>query len=146
MTDTYTLTVTQHQLGIIRDACELLARCRMGQIADACYEVIDAEGKHVIDYQTARQAEGLVKAAVGLNSNASWGVGKHSSIDNAFDLYQTIRHRIAWDNAYADGILKPGERRKWDSMMGVSYDAPMKHGTEPLPVINGQAPNISEVM
>lgn len=146
MTDTYTLTVTPKQLGILRDACELLARCRMGQIADACYEVIDAEGRALVPYDVARQAEDLVKRAVGLDGNAYWGVGKHDSIDCAFDLYATIRHRIAWDNAYADGLVQPGDKRKWPEMMAVSYDPPMNHGTEPLPIINGQQPPANEVM
>jgi hypothetical protein len=50
----------------------------------------------------------------------------------SWDLHQVIRHRLAWDRAYRDGIVKPGDARDWNQMMGVLYDEPLPMGDEPL--------------
>ena len=142
----YTITVTETQLGHLRDACELLARCRIGQIDAACREVLDEHGRAAVPYDAAKQAEDLVKASIGLSPNGSWGVGKHGTADIPWDMYQVFRHRLAWDQAYEEGIIQPGAKRDYYSMMGVSYDPPMQHGAEPLPIINGKQPPVNEVM
>ena len=50
----YQLTVTAEQAATLRDACELLARCRLGQIADACQEVLDAQGQATVPHEAPR--------------------------------------------------------------------------------------------
>ena len=121
----YQLTVTAEQAATLRDACELLARCRLGQIADACQEVLDAQGQATVPHEIAQRCENLCKAAVGLAPNASWGVGTHPAADLPFDLFQVIRHRLAWDRALAEGRVRPGEARRWPEMMAVCYDEPL---------------------
>jgi len=55
----------------------------------------------------------------------------------AWDLYQVIRHRLAWDAAIEEGQIEKGERRKWPEMMGVCFDEPMQRGSQPLARIKG---------
>jgi hypothetical protein len=51
----------------------------------------------------------------------------------AWDLYQAIRYRLAWDGAVAHGVIQNANaRRKWPEMMGVHYDEPMQTGKEPI--------------
>ena len=69
----YQLTITRAQAEVLRDACELLARCRLGQIADACQQVLDAHGQAVVPYDLAQDCEAAIKAEVGLAPNQSWG-------------------------------------------------------------------------
>lgn len=131
----YQLTVTGEQAAILRDACELLARCRLGQIVDACQEVLDEQGRAAVPYEIARHCESLCKAAAGLGVNASWGVGKHRAADLPFDLYQVIRYRLAWDCALEEGRVQPGEARRWPDMMGVCFDEPLFLTPGPHPEI-----------
>ena len=52
---------------------------------------------------------------------------------SAWDLYQVIRHRLAWDNAVAEGVIdSPDAPRNWTAMLGVHYDKPMTSSAEPL--------------
>jgi hypothetical protein len=127
----YVIEVSADQAYLLRDACELLARCRMGQIRAACEEVLNAQGKAVVPYDLASQVEKLVKAAVGLEQNQSWGVGKHESADMAFELYCALRHRLAWDHARKHQLTHPDGSRNWKKMMGVDYDIPLTYTTHP---------------
>jgi hypothetical protein len=127
----YVLEVSAEQAYLLRDACELLARCRMGQIADACQEVLDATGQAVVPWAVAHRAEVAVKAAVGLEPNQSWGVGRHESADMAFELHRTLRHRLAWDYAQEHGLTRPDGSRNWETMAGVDYDEPIIYTTQP---------------
>lgn len=131
----YQITLTATQAAMVRDACELLFRCRIGQIGEACRYVLDANGRASVPYEVKQDAEDMVKAAVGLPMNASWGVGKFDVADQACDLYQVIRHRLAWDRAYSDGMIKPGELRRWPEMLAVHYDPPLHLSTQPLATI-----------
>ena len=128
----YLIEVSADQAYLLRDACELLARCRMGQIADACQEVLDAEGKAVVPWAVAHRAEVAVKAAVGLEPGQSWGVGKHESADMAFEMYRALRHRLDWDYARDHGLTNADGSRNWERMMGVDYDEPIRYTQQPL--------------
>lgn len=132
----YQLTVTRIQAEVLRDACELLARCRLGQIADACQQALDEHGKAVVPYDLAMWCETAVKAAVGLAPNQSWGVGKHLAADLPWDLYQVLRHRLAWDRALAEGQVQPGQARRWPEMMSVCYDEPLFLTPAPHPTLH----------
>ena len=120
MTD-YTLHLTEKQAGEISLACEILARLRMGQIDMALRELPLAES---LDYWNERVIENVLKPLYRKD-------GKRAGCA-AWDLHQIIRHRLAWDRAYRDGIVKPGDARDWNQMMGVIYDEPLPMGGEPL--------------
>jgi len=138
----YQLTVTRIQAEVLRDACELLARCRLGQIADACQQALDEHGKAGVPYDLAMRCETAVKAAVGLTPNQSWGLGKHLAADRPWDLYQVLRHRLACDQAYDKGLVQPGQPRRWQEMLSVCYDKPLFLTPAPHPDIRRlQEPN-----
>lgn len=130
----YQIVVSASQLAVLRDACELLARCRLGQVAEACLEVLNAEGRAVVPYELAKQAENLIKAEVGLAPNQSWGVGHHALADVPFDLYQTFRYRLAWDEAVERGLPHADGSRNWATMMAVDYDPPAGYARQSLPL------------
>lgn len=117
----YTLHLTEKQAAEISHASEILARLRMGQIDMALRELPLAEPMH---YEQEQYVAGYLKSLYRKDGKRADGA--------AWDLHQVIRHRLAWDRAYRDGIVKPGERRNWPEMMGVIYDDPLPMGGEPL--------------
>lgn len=123
-TRAYTLTLTDGQALVLRDACELLARVHMGQFGHVVDEVVlhrenwrDAlKPAHEIADQLERvlfpRGLGIKSADIQDRSRVAW------------DLYQVVRGAIAW----AD--VPPGAPRP---SMQVQYDRPMHTGeTEPL--------------
>jgi hypothetical protein len=143
MTKTYTLTVTQQQAAVLQVACEFLARIQCGQVRQVFDHLplrkdLDYGILHDIeDNLTERMPEILVNGIDGWRS--SLGVGNKNlppSSDIAWDLYCVIRHRLSWDKAIEKGIVDSVDSpRKTPEMMGVSYDSPMKWGSEPLATI-----------
>ena len=55
---------------------------------------------------------------------SSFGVGEFDDADISFDLYQVFRHRLAWDRKINKYVLP--------HFRGVSFNEPMKFGSEPL--------------
>jgi len=120
MTD-YTITVSERQAEELCNACEILARLNLGQIGDALRELPLAQP---LDHETQRSIEMVLESF--------FKKGPKKGMPIAWDLHQVIRHRLAWDRAYREGIVKPGERRNWNKMMSVIYDSPLSVGDEPL--------------
>lgn len=137
MTNRYRLEVTEAQLRTIELACEVCARIKIGQpgMALAMLGIHDGDGQSVLHYDLERLIDATLKPAMGLEMNASFGVGKFTAADNLFDLHAAIRYRLAWDRALAEGVVLPGQKRKWPEMMGACYDSPMGWGDQPLPVV-----------
>lgn len=133
----YRLEVTEAQLRSLSLACEVCARFKIGQpgMALDMLRLQDREGKEFCDYEFEQLLDAIIKPRMGLDMNASWGVGKYQDADAWFDLYASFRHRLAWDRAIQDGLVKEGEPRNWRTMMGVDYDTPMKWGDQPLPAV-----------
>lgn len=133
----YRLEVTEAQLRALDLACEVCARIKIGQpgMAMSMLGITDGQGESVMDYGIERDIDATIKPMMGLQMNASFGVGKFTDADNLFDLHAAIRYRLAWDRAMAEGVVQPGEPRKWPEMMGVSFDSPMVWGDQPLPVV-----------
>lgn len=133
----YRLEVTEAQLRAIDLACEVCARIQIGQpgMALDMLGIHNGDGQDVMHYDLERLIDATIKPAMGLELNASFGVGKFTDADNLFDLHAAIRFRLAWDVAMAEGVVQPGEPRKWPEMMGVSFDSPMGWGDQPLPVV-----------
>jgi len=127
---TYTITVTESQAAELQEACELLARIKIGQIDHAIerlpgfYDRRDWERVHATRHEIQRLANTLMPE-----------VTKRRDDGVAWDLYQVIRHRLAWDRAHDQGVIQPGEPRKWPEMMGVSYDEPLAMSWLPLATI-----------
>lgn len=145
MNEKYTLTVTPKQLELISNACETCARAAIGQFNDILNYCRDQNNNHINTYELTQLVESIVKPKMGLHMNASYSIGTFKHADNLFDIHQTIRHRLAWDRAYASGIIKKGERRNFIEMMSVNYDPPMNIGEDPLPLINNEPPAENEL-
>ena len=137
---TYNLTITEEQLKVISTACELLSRIQGGQICEAFEHLplrknVDWNVYHEIqDELTKRMPEILEDEINGWNSHFGVGCSKlPDSHDIAWDLYTTTRHQLSWEYAIEQGWVEDfNSPRDWKNMLGVSYDSPMKFGTEPL--------------
>jgi len=122
---TYTLRMTAAQAQAISHACEVLARLGMGQYKDAldCLPLKeyaptgwheDMEGighilkKHTTILHGVGAYHGISSSKTSTESKTAW------------DLYQVIRHRLAWD-ANPEG-----------NRMSVMFDQPMKTSDQPL--------------
>lgn len=134
----YQLVLTETQMHLVQQACEAAARIGFGQAGMAVsFFVPDATGE-TFGWEEERSVDAVVKPRLGLHPNSSFGVGSrkaHKSADSAWDISQTIRHRLSWDKAIADGVIKDGEERKWPEMSGVNYDPPMFWAEGPRPEI-----------
>lgn len=120
----YQVTLTREQLAFLSRASETCSRLVMGQMDMALDWLRNREGKLVGDYELTKAVEALTRPAQGLAPNQSGGVGWHRSGDLLWDMHTTMRHRLAWDRATSEGIISPGEPRKWSEMAGVQYDDP----------------------
>ena len=137
---TYNLQVTEEQLKVISTACELLSRIQGGQIREAFEHLplkkdVNWNVYHEIqDELTKRMPEILEDGIDGWSS--SFGVGSskvHKYHDIAWDLYTTTRYHLSWEAAIEKGWVEDlNSPRDWSRMLGVSFDTPMKFGTEPL--------------
>jgi hypothetical protein len=132
---TYTLHLNATQAAAISHACEVLARLGMGQYKDAMeclplrefcpegwHEDMDGIG-HIIKKHTTMLH--------GVGSCHPIGSDKTSAESKtAWDVYQVLRHRLAWDAAQAEG--HPGEGNASPPRWSVQYDKPMRTSAEPL--------------
>jgi hypothetical protein len=132
---TYHLHLNEAQARAISHACEVLARLGMGQLRDAleCLPLKeyapdgffdDIEGiahilnKHTTLHHGPGRYHGISSAETSPESKTAW------------DVYQVIRHRLAWDAAQAKG--HPGEGEAPPPAWSVIYDQPHKTSAEPL--------------
>lgn len=116
----YQLTVTDTQAQTLADACELLARLHMGQLAVVgdllLWQRKDTENVNHLK----EELRALEPLATGLEPNASWGIMSpeiHDRARVAWEIYQVVRNRLAWDRHPEGGS-------------GVAFDAPMKASKE----------------
>lgn len=122
--DLYQITLTREQMAFLSRASETCSRLVMGQMDMALDWLRNREGKLVSDYELTKAVEALTRPAQGLAPNQSGGVGWHRSGDLLWDMHTQMRNRLAWDRATSEGIISPGEPRKWPEMAGVQYDDP----------------------
>ena len=120
----YQITLTREQMQALCRASETCSRLVMGQMDMALDYLRDRDGKIVNDYDLTRAVEALTKPAQGLAPNQSGGVGWHQTGDQLWDIYTALRHRLAWDRAESEGVISPGDPRKWPEMSGVTFDDP----------------------
>lgn len=141
---TYTVTLTEKQIGVIQAACEVLARLGIGQFSDALDWLPtkpDYDRWHDDQIEISRILKRhMIDGIDGYSSNFSVHSPKVSeSVRIAWDLYQVVRHRLSWDRAIADGYVASLDApRNWNKMLGVCYDNPMVISSEPPAVIKGE--------
>ena len=127
----YTLTLSAQQAAVLQEALEVYARLGMGQVDDAlrCLPApatVDICERAEVIREVERQLAPVMRGPDGRLPPTS------QPSKSAWDLFQVVRHRIAWDHAYARGVLKPGEPRRWSEMFGCQYDEPLPSSGEPL--------------
>lgn len=142
-TKRYSIEVSEAQAQVIARACDLLSRVESGQWTVA-YDALPRDPDVSWDHwhECRDQIKLIMKTILkdGIDGVASsFGVGSSAtppSTDIAWDIHQSIRHRLAWDSAIESGIVSSiDDNRDWRQMMGVAYDPPMRFGPEPLPKI-----------
>lgn len=110
----YVLEIEEAQAEVIQHALELLGRVSMGQLEEiqrACFYDVDAE--------KAENAKAHLEVAkfhlTGLSGGSYIGIhGTKENVKIGWDLYQVIRHRLAWDRNPAGGFT-------------TQYDQPMHY-------------------
>lgn len=122
---TYTMHINAAQAQVISTACEVLARLGMGQFRDALEHLplIDKfpPGWHEDMDAIAHILKKHTTDMVGVGGYHSIGGHKTSEESKtAWDLYQVVRHRLAWD---ANPVGNP---------MRVDLHNPRKTGPHPL--------------
>lgn len=122
---TYTLHINATQARAISTACEVLARLGMGQFKDALEHLPlretmpdgwheDMEGiAHILKKHTT-----IIPGVGAYLANVSHKTSDQSK--TAWDIYQVVRHRLAWD------------ARPEGNPMSVMFDQPLKTSPEPL--------------
>lgn len=133
---TYTLTLTEDQAQTLAFACEVLARLGMGQYKDALDHLPMRDNIDWSAWHDDMRAIGMILSKhmpMGIDGyRSNLGIHKASSESRlAWDLYQVIRHRLAWDRAVARGVTD-GKTRNWNEMLGVNYDESCKTSEETL--------------
>ena len=139
--------LTERQMQALSEACDLYSRLAMGQLDDlkhvlplAKFDEIDWSGFH----EDMAKVEALLRTHYSHElraPNSFFGIASEQVSEQAkaaCDLHQVVRHRLAWDRAYDEGVIKPGDSRKWPEMMQVSFDDPMGHAKDDLPTVKRQ--------
>ena len=141
----YTLELTSRQVSTLRRACEILSRLHMLQFdmvleevmySKQCYDRIKkhhgTDGMHSI-FRLIKDTGNFLKSLLSpdLDRNAYYGIRNENTSEDteiAYDIQQVLRHCQSWEEV-------PPEK-DYKGFLGVSYDSPMKFGTEPLPKIS----------
>ena len=121
---TYTLMVTDEQAKVLEQACELLARCSMGQFDHSLFAV------HTV---AAKPCNASARACLETASRYLFGPGTgiincDAQGKRAWDLYQVIRKQLA------DDSLAPGD----EPGPYVRFNEPHNTAGEPLAEIARQ--------
>ena len=120
----YELRITEDQARVLRDACELYARVAMGQLRFIA-ELPQAPSALLQSLRGALEiAERYMQPPADVQGE------EHDRTRRAWDLYQVIRGRLAWDAA-GNPPVRP--------TIQVMYDPPLNTAGEPLALIQETA-------
>jgi len=119
-----TITVTENQLEIISQACELFSRIGVGQWSEIEQYLPLREGQMFIPYEEKTKIDAILTPYL--------DDARTYNSSNAWDIYQVIRNRTSWIKAQKFGLVNEDGSRNLDKMMEVDYDEPIHFGSEPL--------------
>jgi len=128
----YKLTLTKEQAAVIAQALDLFSRIGCGQfeeilrhptIVKKLYKLIDSD-KYLKSREEAQYGIRVAKKVItGFEPNSSESIVVADEPNRiAYDIFQVIRNRIAWDEKPAGG-------------MEVDFTDPTKWSEQPLPQI-----------
>ena len=119
----YNLEVNRDQLQTIKRALEFYSRIGMGQLNEVTSWEFNFKDLNDVDRRYTEDALGYIgELLTDLPRNAYRGIGHRDvpdSCTSAFDMYQVIRHHIAWEDHPEGGLF-------------VQFDTPMKFSKQPL--------------
>ena len=104
----YVLTLTPEQARVVSRACELFTRLHIGQFNELTWELLELSRKDFCERRD--EAEPLLQQLRRVYfpdlvlPGASYGVGKHLASDRAWDVYQVVRHAMAWHEHPEGGV------------------------------------------
>lgn len=121
----YKLTLTKKQADVISRCTEFFARVQLGQVEDLRHQLLD--NKHVLGLSdtTKQKIKSLLNEIHTLiTGSANESLSIHSldiseDAQTAWDIYQVIRHVLAWERCPEGGIQ-------------VSFHEPRQTSKEPL--------------
>ena len=124
----YILTLSREQAIMVKDACELFARLKIGQFDRITEKLLDVSRD---DYCERRDlVNGLLKiVACAILGSTEYRTPLTQPDDlhhRAWNIHAVIRHCMAWHDNPKGNI--------WS----VNFDKPYPHGGEPLPEIKVQ--------
>jgi len=121
----YVLTLTPEQARVVSRACELFTRLHIGQLNELTWELLDLSRKDFCECRDAAEPLLLMIRRLYFPDlilpGASYGVGKNLVSDRAWDVYQVIRHALAWQEHPEGGVT-------------VDFHTPFSVANEPLPI------------
>ena len=126
-----TLDLSDKHAYALMQACEVLARCGMGQFKTLADVLIPWDAGH--RYQKADGFEDLAKALLmpDLYRAGYWAMHNKNvrpDCQRAWEVYAALRHAIAWARLAAEGRTEP-------EFHGCQYDQPMGVSGEPMPTV-----------
>ena len=130
MTEKYVLTMDSETARMVSRACELYARIVCGQYEEVSFETAMAwpekfKSDHYCEMRD--QAEAALQAAKlamfpELSRHSSYGVSHNRKADTAWNVYQVVRHAMAWHEHPEGGNT-------------VNFQKPMAFSGAPMPEI-----------
>lgn len=101
---TYTLIMTQDQALNLSKACEFYSRVMMGQFEEIAFQTMLPHIGKTDFCERREQMQNLLYQARRFafpeltGPGHSYGVGQSVTSDRAWEVYQVLRHAIAWTN------------------------------------------------
>lgn len=136
MNQKYSIEVTENQLQVLKDACEVLTRIYLGQLdyaADAAdlrtaiFEIEDVEDSINRNYKLRERLKQLNPLITGMpSSNASFGIGHQLAHPN---------HRISYEMSKVLAKFIALQRNPEGDRYSYVFDDPLKLSDEPLLII-----------
>lgn len=114
----YTIEVTERQMNLIANACELSSRLRSGQfheLRDIFHDLECTLGGRRLSYDEEETAINSLKRLFGLQSGESVGVRESSLIaKELYEIYYLVRHFFAIregesSNVYRNNLMRVTE-------------------------------------
>lgn len=107
MSRRYQVELSEEQVELISKACEMVARIHMGQL-DMVADVVTARTPTERFIELKDRLLEIEPLITGMHKHAYYGIRSDQIEDKArqaFDLYQTFRHRMAWDRTPEGGMF-----------------------------------------
>lgn len=124
--DVYKLTLTREQALVVKDACEILGRLKLGQFNIIVEKLLPASGINPNEYynrkENATDALNLAACIVlGRNVHGLAQVSRDDVCYRAFGVHDAIRYAIAWKEHPQGGYQ-------------TCFDQPGQYKDDPIPI------------